>query len=496
MKKNGLYLLFGLIISFLPHTMSQAKVAARIEYACFPALQNGGQLLLVVGIDGSELKYITKNKSGYQSRVTFAIVVNDSLKNYFAEKQDIETPILRDSSQFGQQYAFSKEIPLPYGKFSVSILAFENNGIQSDTVKAAFPIEIENPTKVSTSSEMLFVESRLFDTKQSIFQQDIRTFRLSDFYSKNDSILSIYGEMSGLKNNMTSGSTLLSRFRILDARSRRSLDEFGKFQKVKFRNELAQKADLNIKNLPTGRYLLVWDLVDSTLKVVSKSEKLFSKSNPDLVVSQEESIGNRNSKLEEIISGLSIDECRNTVASLLPISRTSEQPTLEYLRKKGSEKELRNYLANFWTKHEPENPASALLAYRELMALGGKKYATQTMPAYQTDRGRVLLQYGQPNLIENEYSDRFRKAMQNLNTVPYEIWYFYNLEKPVKQNDVIFVFVQENRGNENYRLIHSTGIGEVRNREWRKVVETNATYNFDRMDANDRYDPNDSKKFR
>ena len=76
--------------------------------------------------------------------------------------------------------------------------------------------------------------------------------------------------------------------------------------------------------------------------------------------------------------------------------------------------------------------------------------------------------------------------MQNLNTVPYEVWYYYYLEVPVKQSDVMFVFVQQNRGNDNYRLIHSSAIGEVRNGEWRSVVENNATYNFDRLSPNDR----------
>jgi hypothetical protein len=48
------------------------------------------------------------------------------------------------------------------------------------------------------------------------------------------------------------------------------------------------------------------------------------------------------------------------------------------------------------------------------------------------------------------------------------------------------VFVQQNRGNANFRLLHSSAIGEVRNTEWRKALENNATYNFDRMDPNDR----------
>ncbi len=282
----------------------------------------------------------------------------------------------------------------------------------------------------------------------------------------------------------------------MDSRSRHSLDAFGKIQKVKYREGLAQKTDLDIKNLPTGKYLLVWDIVDSSLKVLARSEKYFSKSNPDLKIENQVGYLQRNTKLEELVSSLSLNECRTTVAALLPIAKASEQPTIEYLRKKGKESEVRSYLTTFWSRQDAENPAGALLAYRELLEYASKKYSTQTMPAYQTDRGRVLLQYGKPNLIENEYSDRFRKAMQNLNTIPYEVWYYYNLEKPVKQNDVIFVFVMENRGNDNYRLIHSTGIGEVRNREWRKALENNATYNFDRLDPNDRYDPNDTKRYR
>lgn len=475
---------------------SLARIAARVEYACFPAAQKGGRLFLVIGLDGSSLKYRSVEGKGFQASVSFILAVNDSSRNYFAERQEIETPVIADSSQMARDYSFVKEIELPYGQFSVDILSFEKQAQKGDTVRARFSIEMENPGEKITASELLLVENASFKPQIHIFQQDIPAYRTTDFYSRKDTLLSFYGEISGLNQHMKTGSTYISRYRILEANTRRSLDEFGKIQRIRYREQLSQKMDFNIRLLPTGKYLLVWDLVDSTLKVLARTEKVFTKSNPDLKPSDRPGYQQKNEKLDQLIATLSEADCRMTVASLLPLSRASEQPTIEYLRKKGTEAELRSYISTFFNRHEPENPYLSLLTFRELMAIGAKKYATKAMPAYQTDRGRVLLQYGQPNMIENEYSDRFRKAMQNLNTVPYEVWYYYNLEKPVKQNDVIFVFVQENRGNENYRLIHSTGIGEVRNREWRKVVETNATYNYDRMDPNDRYDPNDAKKFR
>jgi GWxTD domain-containing protein len=290
--------------------------------------------------------------------------------------------------------------------------------------------------------------------------------------------------------------SLISRIRVVESQTKRSYDEFGRIKKVPSKPTIAQKVDLNIKNLPSGNYLLIWDLIDSSSKIVGRTQKSFQKSNPNLKTDDLSNPNLSDGRLDEELAKMNTQQCRMMVASLLPIATASEQSTVDFLRKKGSDIELRNYLKTFWARKNKENPARPFLEFRELMALGENKYATKTMPAYQTDRGRVLLQYGKPNMIENEFSDRFRKAMQNLNTVPYEIWYYYSLETPVKQNDVIFVFVQENRGNENYRLLHSTGIGEVRNREWRKAVETNATYNYDRLSPDDRYDPNDSKKYR
>ena len=281
----------------------------------------------------------------------------------------------------------------------------------------------------------------------------------------------------------------------MKASDRSNLDAFGKVKKLKASTIIGVKTDLNIRNLPSGNYILAWDLIDSTGKIIARSQKEFQRSNPGVELAQLASPREKDN-LETMITAMSAVECRTMVACLLPIARSSEQATVEYLRKKGTDPEIRNYLTTFWKRKNEQDPASEMAEFQKRIAYATKNYTTQTMKAYETDRGRVLLQYGKPNLVENEQSDRFRKAMTNLNTIPYEVWYYYSLETPVKQNDVIFAFVQENRGNYNYRLLHSTGIGEIRNREWRKAAENNMTTNFDRQDPNDRTDPTDAQKFR
>lgn len=474
----------------------QSGISATLDHACFPSPQaDGGQFLLILEVDGSSLSYSKNEKGLWSAACQFALSINDSSRNYVLEKIDVHTPLLSDTNQFYQPFRVLRPLSLPSGSFTAELMPLDKSGKGVEKEKITLPVSVKSGSKAPALSELLFLTQKKIQPDKAIVEQDPALFRLSDFYAPSDSVLSVYAEISGLQHKYSASTQLVTRIRILDAASRSSMDAFGKIKKIPARPFFASRFDLDIKALPSGNYLLAVDVVDSTSRIILKSYKSFQKSNPkaDNLPDYTPKV---NANFEEELARLSERDCRFMVESLQPIATASEFSTIRYLKKSGTETELRNYLRGFWAKKNEANPALPFLEYQRLMAIGAQKYATKTMPAYQTDRGRVLLQYGEPNLIENEHSDRFRKAMQNLNTIPYEVWYYYTLDTPVKQTDVIFVFVQENRGNDNYRLLHSTGVGEVRNREWRRVVESNATYNFDRLSPDDRYDSKNLQKFR
>lgn len=489
---------FILVAAFLIFGFGEgnAQVSASLKYSIYHNTDGGGNLMMVIGIDGKSLVFKKLPNKRHQATASFAIAINDSTKNYFAEKVDFVTPEVPDPSLFAQEFSTTKVIPLPTGTFKVQLLVFDPERADSaKKEKVEFGIKVGDAKTGIQTSELVLLQTAEYESTKPVTEQDARIFRLSDFYSKNDSLLSFYVQAAGILSKQHEGAPLVSRSRILNASDRTPLDAFGKIKKLKATAIIGMKADLDIRSLPSGNYILNWDLVDSSGKIIARSQKEFQRSNPGAEVAQMD-VPKVLNNLEAMIAAMSTDECRLMVACLLPIAKASEQATVEYLRKRGTEPELRNYLSAFWTRKNEENPTGELAEFQKRIAYASKYYTTQTMKAYETDRGRVFLQYGKPNLVENEQSDRFRKAMTNLNTIPYEVWYYYSLETPVKQNDVIFAFVQENRGNYNYRLLHSTGIGEVRNREWRKAAENNMTTNFDRQDPNDRNDPADAQKFR
>jgi GWxTD domain-containing protein len=486
-------------LGFLPFFSSllEARISATVDYLCFPGENGSGRLVLLFGIEGKSMVW-TKSQNGLLSgRASFAVGINDSSRNFFAERLDFNLPELRDSSAMDRTFSAWKVIDLPAGSFNVEMLVFDAFSSDTSKERISFQFRLEDAREKEVFSDFLFLDPAFFKASEPIFSQKADAVRMSDFYSKQDTMLRFYAEAHGLLRRFPEGSPLVSRIRILDQESKTSLDDFGKISRTKSSGRMVWVTDLSLKNLPSGNYTLSWDLIDTAGKFIARASRNFKRSNPGLnTVFSKPGIAGLAPELLGELQAIPVEDCRHLVASLFPISRSSEQPSIDYLRKKGTEIELRNFLVDFWDKKSGTNGLRDFRAFKKTVAEADRKYSTQTMKGYQTERGRVYIQYGKPDMVENEQSDRFRKAMTNLNTIPYEIWYYYSLDEPIRQTDVMFVFVQQNRGNINYKLLHSSGIGEVRNSEWRKVVESNATYNFDRMNPDDRGEIGNPKQAR
>jgi hypothetical protein len=76
-----------------------------------------------------------------------------------------------------------------------------------------------------------------------------------------------------------------------------------------------------------------------------------------------------------------------------------------------------------------------------------KKYPAQYREGWETDRGKALILYGDPDRVES------RRYLTNAK--PYEIWFYDSLNKKL-----VFVDVNEDK---SYRLMSVEDIGEKKN---------------------------------
>jgi GWxTD domain-containing protein len=137
---------------------------------------------------------------------------------------------------------------------------------------------------------------------------------------------------------------------------------------------------------------------------------------------------------------------------------------------------------NFWTKRDSLSPVNAYQSYMQEVKKVNKAFSTQVNPGFETDRGRVYLQYGPPN-------ERLAETHEPSGS-PYEIWQYYDL--PGRESNVKFVFKNQNVATNEFRLIHSDARGEVNNPRWRYEIynsfkERSNSRNIDNTGVRDHY---------
>ena len=99
------------------------------------------------------------------------------------------------------------------------------------------------------------------------------------------------------------------------------------------------------------------------------------------------------------------------------------------------------------------------------------EFGTKLKKGYETDRGRVYLQYGPPNKLVDVPSEP--------NAYPYQIWFYYHIGN---FNNRKFVFYNRDLSSNDYVILHSDMTGEVYNRQWDLDLHlrTNPKQNVDR----------------
>jgi GWxTD domain-containing protein len=213
--------------------------------------------------------------------------------------------------------------------------------------------------------------------------------------------------------------------------------------------------NIDISELPSGKFEYIIELRDKTNNLVASQSFFFIRSNPEIVPDIEDiaSISIKESFAEKITS---FDTLSLMIRSLAPISSEFEKMFAEKLIDKKDLLTMQQYLLQFWSERDRENPEQAFRDYMQEVAKAEKFYSTSISRGFETDRGRVYLQYGAPNVISENYNEP--------NNLPYEIWQYYRIEN---QGNVRFIFYTKDRSTNDFVLIHSTALGEVNNYRWR-----------------------------
>ncbi len=311
--------------------------------------------------------------------------------------------------------------------------------VDSTCISSVMAVENISPTKVPNK-----LSKSGYDLTPSVF----------NFFPTNVNKFNFYAEIYP-GNKLKKNQSYLLIYYLKNHESNRLLPNYKSFKRMKAADVNILLNSFDISNLASGNFDFVIEARDSLNQLLTTQYYFFHRENGNvkMEVTDVASVNVANSFVEKYTKK---DSLALILRSMNPISSDNEKEFVKNIIATGDLYVMQQYLLHFWEQRDLANPESPFRAYMNEVAIAEKNYKTRIQHGFETDRGRVYLQYGPPNTISQNYNEP--------SAYPYEIWHYYNLKN---QRNRRFVFYNSDLASNTFVLLHSDAIGEPNNLQWR-----------------------------
>ena len=458
---KAFYLLLFLSLALVNQGWTQrSKFKVYFNTVQFYEPSIGNYLELHFQFDAKHTKFIAKDK-GLQATTYLKIEIKDSInKIFFTDEYLLNSPIFNDSTV--EDFFELRRIPLAKGLYQINLTLSDWNVKNSD-IRGSQLLEVTDMAQTPTISQVEAIDYAIADTSTGVFQKNgfLIIPKLNAYYGTMLNTLPVYFELYQANN---SPSRYFIEEAIIDTENQRELFSYHKSTELTERDQVVPMIKrIDITNLASGAYAYAVSLVNDNDSVVYSSEYFFERGNIIL----DDTINYANTILDpNFQQSIQEDSLQFYLGSLLPIVKSSENKNIRTLLKTKDFGAIRKYFQAFWNSTSPGDATYAWLKYKQQVQYVQGLYKTNFQSGYETDRGRVYLQYGAPSTVNTREDSP--------SEYPYEIW-FYN--KIGKFSNRRFIFYNPDLTNNAYRLLHSDLVGEVKNPGWSQILSKRNTIN-------------------
>jgi GWxTD domain-containing protein len=457
MKKSILILTMGVLL--LPGSLSAKKLQAFMSYSTFNSPTDGPYIETYLTILGNSAVFVKNANNKYQGTIEITLIFSqDNVVKQF-KKVNLLSPEVEDTNAVDFSFIDQQRFTLPNGEYQVDIQIKDLNDA-AEPFKANETIEINYLKDNISVSGIELVESYTKTETPSVLTKsgyDIVPYNLT-FYPEGINKITFYSEIYNTDRVLGTDEKYLLSAYIEVYETGQMYGELMKIKKETSKPVNVLLGEFDITNLPTGNYNLTIEVRDKTNKLVAFNKLFFERNHPSMQVEMADlsSISIENTFVNRYNNA---DTLGDYVKSLYPISSESERQFARNLLKRHEIKSMQQYFYNFWITRNSKNPEGAWLLYNIEVAKVNAAYSTKIKRGYESDRGRVYLQYGPPNSM-----------IQSLNepsAYPYEIWHYYSIGT---QKNKKFVFYNPDMVTNDFILIHSDAAGELYDYKWKQRI--------------------------
>ena len=454
-------LLLAIVCLTYLSSISLAQVNLLIDYKTFFLEGDKPYIEFYLSIDGNSIKYQDIGDGFFQGKLETTYIISDENDSIVAfEKFMSLSPKYTVESEFYDIFEI-KRFPLENGTYNFEFVVKDLSGKSSG----------DNKVKLNhihyNNAEMQFSDVVLcFDIKNEASQGLVKKNgigldpNLGYLFKTQDEKLGFYLELYNSKKKLGEQEAFLIEYYVSIADKKTVFNNIRGFARLNSSSAIPVAKLLNIKDLPSGNYDLVIACRNRNNELLIETTKRFQKSNTNLenleIVDAASSFVSKIDNLEQL---------KEYVRSTQPIALRKELEFAQNQMKYSNLDLMQKYFLNFWRDRNQLNPEEEWLKYKKEVMVAQEKFGYGGVKGYQTERGRIYLQYGKPNAVQN--------VPYEPNTYPYSVWQYYKLNGQTNRK---FLFYSPSMEMLGYKLLDSNVPGEIQNPNWQAELE-NKTQN-------------------
>lgn len=454
MQKTTCYL--AILMLIVSHSTSAKNPKAILSYRTFYS-ENGPYIETYLSVSGQSVNYVKNAAGKYQAKIEISLAFKQNNEIKHADKYNLLSPELTDTLQTSFNFLDQQRIQLNNGNYEFEFSIADKNS-DSKAFKSVQQVSVEYYPNIVSVSDIELVDSyKKTETKSALTKSgyEIIPF-VNDYYPASVATLKFYAEIYNTSKVLKDEPFLVSYF-IETTESKRVIEKFRSFKKETPREINVVLSEFPIEELPSGNYNIVVEVRNKNNDIIAFKETAFQRNNNIAVTASGADMDFRSINISNTFTSkfTSRDTLQEYIKSLRPISNANET-TFEDNQLKIADVELmQKFLYNFWVSRNEENPEKAWLDYRGQVDITNKKFSCMNRKGYESERGRVFLQYGPPDAMQQFPSEP--------DAYPYEIWQYYKLQTQTNRK---FVFYDTDLVSNCPTLLHSDATGEIFEDQW------------------------------
>ena len=448
-----------LFISFSAFQFSHAQLSAFMGYGTFDNPEGSPYLETYLKVLGGSSKLSELPTGKLQSKIEVQWIFKSGEKIVHFEKYNLLSPEIDPNDSVIPDFINQQRINLPNGIYTVELTLKDFNSVNKENVVSQ-EIKIDYSKDKVMVSDIVLLESFSPTVTTNLYSKNGYDLipLAGNFYPSSINKLRFYAEIYNTLS--TNNDPFIVRYYVTNSNNDRILDDLFLLKKQTAKKVNVVLAEFPIENLPSGNYDVNVEVISKENKLLAFSHMFFQRSNQirqPVVTKDFDNIDITNTFVSNITNP---DTLVYLIDVLYPISTAPEVNIQTNQMELRDVKSMQRYLYYFWSKQNALNPQKAWEEYMLQVLKVNNAYAGLNSYGYQTDRGRVYLQYGPPStepiVVTNDPE-----------SYPYEIWHYYKIGH---QTNKKFVFYSPDMVSRNYKLLHSDLNTELQNDRWELVL--------------------------